>query len=115
LDPVDGEEVLVDLRMGDAIVLPAGVAHCSMNTFSLHLNCLLAASDFHPRCCLLKINPSRKVRISSVGMLMLTLCRTGLESSDDYEYVGLYPKVRESLSPLYITANESSGKSTLGQ
>jgi uncharacterized protein YjlB len=115
LDPVDGEEVLVDLRMGDAIVLPAGVAHCSMNTFSSHLNCLLAASDFHPRCCLLKINPSPKMRIGSVRMLMLTLCRTDLESSDDYEYVGLYPKVRESLSPLYITANESSGKSTLGQ
>ena len=48
-------------------------------------------------------------------MIMLTLYQTGRESSDDYEYVGLYPKVRESLSPLYITANESSGKSALGQ
>ena len=47
-------------------------------------------------------------------MIMLTLYQTGRESSDDYEYVGLYPKVRESLSPLYITANESSGKSALG-
>ena len=39
------DDLLVELYMGDAIVLPAGVAHCSV------------------------------------------------ESSDDYEYVGLYPKV----------------------
>jgi uncharacterized protein YjlB len=26
--------VLVDLREGDAVVLPAGVAHCSRNIFS---------------------------------------------------------------------------------
>jgi len=44
LDPQDEDDLLVDLREGDAIVLPAGVAHCN------------------------------------------------LESSDDYEYVGLYPK-----------------------
>lgn len=46
LDPVDREVVLVDLREGDAIVLPAGVAHCSMNTFSSRLifySCLLCA------------------------------------------------------------------------
>lgn len=47
LDPAANDDLLVDLKQGDAIVLPAGVAHCS------------------------------------------------LESSDDYEYVGLYPKVRE--------------------
>jgi uncharacterized protein YjlB len=45
LDPASEDDVLVDLNVGDAIVLPAGVAHCS------------------------------------------------IESSDDYEYVGLYPKV----------------------
>jgi len=44
LDPADEDDLVVDLKEGDAIVLPAGVAHCS------------------------------------------------LESSDDYEYVGLYPK-----------------------
>jgi len=44
LDPESEDDLLVDLKEGDAIVLPAGVAHCS------------------------------------------------LESSDDYEYVGLYPK-----------------------
>jgi uncharacterized protein YjlB len=46
LDEESEHDLLVDLNVGDAIVLPAGVAHCS------------------------------------------------LESSDDYEYVGLYPKVR---------------------
>ena len=45
LDPADEHDLIVDLKVGDAIVLPAGVAHCS------------------------------------------------LESSGDYEYVGLYPKV----------------------
>ena len=45
LDPADDSDLVVDLKEGDAIVLPAGVAHCS------------------------------------------------LESSPDYEYVGLYPKV----------------------
>jgi uncharacterized protein YjlB len=45
LDPVDEHDLIVDLKPGDAIVLPAGVAHCS------------------------------------------------LSSSEDYEYVGLYPKV----------------------
>jgi uncharacterized protein YjlB len=45
LDPADKDDLVVDLKEGDAIVLPAGVAHCS------------------------------------------------LESSPDYEYVGLYPKV----------------------
>jgi uncharacterized protein YjlB len=45
LDAEDEEDLRVDLNVGDAIVLPAGVAHCS------------------------------------------------IESSDDYEYVGLYPKV----------------------
>ncbi|KAF4634757.1 hypothetical protein G7Y89_g3345 [Cudoniella acicularis] len=44
LDPEDDHDLLLDLKEGDAIVLPAGVAHCN------------------------------------------------LESSDDYEYVGLYPK-----------------------
>ncbi|EPE30557.1 RmlC-like cupin [Glarea lozoyensis ATCC 20868] len=44
LDEESENDLLVDLNVGDAIVLPAGVAHCS------------------------------------------------LESSDDYEYVGLYPK-----------------------
>lgn len=45
LDPATEDDLLVDLNEGDVIVLPAGVAHCS------------------------------------------------LESSEDYEYVGLYPKV----------------------
>lgn len=45
LDPAFTHDVIVNVRDGDAIVLPAGVAHCS------------------------------------------------LESSPDYEYVGLYPKV----------------------
>jgi uncharacterized protein YjlB len=45
LDREDEEDVVVEMREGDAIVLPAGVAHCS------------------------------------------------LESSPDYGYVGLYPKV----------------------
>lgn len=49
LDPADDDDLVVDLKEGDAIVLPAGVAHCS------------------------------------------------LESSPDYEYVGLYPKVCSSL------------------
>jgi uncharacterized protein YjlB len=48
LDPADEDDLVVDLKEGDAIVLPAGVAHCS------------------------------------------------LESSQDYEYVGLYPKVRKT-------------------
>jgi uncharacterized protein YjlB len=30
LDPNSGEYAVVDLKRGDAIVLPAGVAHCSM-------------------------------------------------------------------------------------
>jgi len=46
LDPEQEDDLIVKLREGDAIVLPAGVAHCL------------------------------------------------LSSSDDYEYVGLYPKVR---------------------
>ena len=46
LDPADEDDLVVNLKEGDAIVLPAGVAHCC------------------------------------------------LESSPDYEYVGLYPKVR---------------------
>lgn len=45
LDPESDDDLIVDVNEGDAIVLPAGVAHCS------------------------------------------------LSSSDDYEYVGLYPKV----------------------
>lgn len=48
LDPADEDDLIVDVKEGDAIVLPAGVAHCS------------------------------------------------LESSPDYEYVGLYPKVGRS-------------------
>ncbi|KAG9234895.1 hypothetical protein BJ875DRAFT_289642 [Amylocarpus encephaloides] len=44
LDSEDRDGLFVDMEVGDAIVLPAGVAHCS------------------------------------------------IESSDDYEYVGLYPK-----------------------
>ncbi|KAH6682851.1 hypothetical protein B0J14DRAFT_133085 [Halenospora varia] len=44
LDPENEDDLLLELKKGDAIVLPAGVAHCSV------------------------------------------------ESSDDYEYVGLYPK-----------------------
>jgi uncharacterized protein YjlB len=32
LDPEGNDDLLVDLRERDAIVLPAGVAHCSMNT-----------------------------------------------------------------------------------
>jgi uncharacterized protein YjlB len=39
LDPEAEDDVLVDLKAGDAIVLPAGVAHCSRNTFSLMLFC----------------------------------------------------------------------------
>lgn len=46
LDPESTDDTLVDLKEGDVIVLPAGVAHCNM------------------------------------------------KSSEDYEYVGLYPKVR---------------------
>ena len=46
LDPTTENDLEVELGVGDAIVLPAGVAHCS------------------------------------------------LKSSGDYEYVGLYPKVR---------------------
>ncbi len=34
LDPEGDDDVLVDLREGDAVVLPAGVAHCSRNIFS---------------------------------------------------------------------------------
>jgi uncharacterized protein YjlB len=33
LDPESEDDLLVDLKEGDAIVLPAGVAHCSMNLF----------------------------------------------------------------------------------
>lgn len=49
LDAASGDDLLVALKEGDVIVLPAGVAHCN------------------------------------------------LESSDDYEYVGLYPKVQTLL------------------
>lgn len=45
LDPTSKDDTFVDLRRGDVIVLPAGVAHCNV------------------------------------------------ESSEDYEYVGLYPEV----------------------
>ena len=51
LDPADEDDLVVNLKEGDAIVLPAGVAHCS------------------------------------------------LESSADYEYVGLYPKARFFTGP----------------
>jgi len=61
LDP-EGEEVLVDLSEGDAIVLPAGVAHCS------------------------------------------------LESSDDYEYVGLYPKGSPHWDNNFCKAGEEETK-----
>jgi len=45
LDPPTDEDLILDVKVGDALVVPAGVAHCS------------------------------------------------LKSSDDYEYMGLYPKV----------------------
>jgi uncharacterized protein YjlB len=38
LDPESEDDLLVDLKEGDAIVLPAGVAHCSMELlFYIHL------------------------------------------------------------------------------
>ena len=59
-DPEAEDDLIVDLRAGDVIVLPAGVAHCS------------------------------------------------LESSGDYEYVGLYPKVCACLlARLFRTAAPS--------
>ena len=30
LDPESEDDLLIDLKEGDAIILPAGVAHCSM-------------------------------------------------------------------------------------
>lgn len=41
LDPETEEDVLVELKMGDAIVLPAGVAHCS--TYSDYVSMALWA------------------------------------------------------------------------
>lgn len=61
LDPADKDDLLIDLNIGDAIVLPAGVAHCN------------------------------------------------IESSDDYEYVGLYPKVWEKLELQKIAADFAQG------
>jgi uncharacterized protein YjlB len=34
LDPESEDDLVVDLKEGDAIVLPAGVAHCSMEIVS---------------------------------------------------------------------------------
>ena len=70
--PLDEEledDLVVDLKEGDAIVLPAGVAHCSM-------------WDIHTTGS----RPGQE----------LTSLVSGLESIHDYEYVGLYPKVRKS-------------------
>ncbi|CZR52618.1 uncharacterized protein PAC_02495 [Phialocephala subalpina] len=62
LDPGTENDLLVDLKEGDAIVLPAGVAHCS------------------------------------------------LESSDDYEYVGLYPKGSPPWDNNFCKAGEEETK-----
>ncbi|KAG4418286.1 hypothetical protein IFR04_008562 [Cadophora malorum] len=62
LDPETEDDLLLDLDVGDAIVLPAGVAHCS------------------------------------------------LKSSDDYEYVGLYPEGSPHWDNNFCKADEQETK-----
>lgn len=73
LDPAHEHDLVVDVKEGDAIIFPAGVAHCS------------------------------------------------LESSPDYEFVGLYTRVwthgyLAPLSQIRLADHKlSAGKSSLGQ
>ena len=60
LDPPTEDDLIIDVKVGDALVVPAGVSHCS------------------------------------------------LKSSDDYEYMGLYPKVSQFLSNIVLICDSGA-------